>query len=190
MKWKIAAFAAVAVALISLALTFYFSGWRSLRRFDAAAVIIEIKPLNQLTTVRYSIQRVVGIKEEKQPFGEESLLLMVQGEVLAGVDLADMTPADIKYLDGRTVAICLPAPKIFQCFIDEKNTKVWDRSITWWTPWVPFNPDLEHKARLTALDEIRKAAASMGILDQAKNNAQTAIKGLLSPLGLQSRFEP
>ena len=189
MKWKLAAFAAFAVAIISMALAFYRSGFSTLRRFDAAAVITEIKPLSQLTSVRYSIQRVVGMREEKQPFGEESLLLMVQGEVLAGVDLTGITPGTIKYLDRHTVAIHLPEPKIFQSFLDEKNTKVWDRHITWWTPWIPFNPDLEHKARLAALDDIRQAALSMGILDQARNNAQTAIKGLLSPLGLQSKFE-
>ena len=61
----------------------------------------------------------------------------------------------------------LPPAKLFHVFLDEKQTKVWDRHITWWTPWVPFDPDLEHKARLTAQEDVRAAALKMGILDEA-----------------------
>ena len=70
--------------------------------------------------------------------------------------------------------------------IDDKQTKVWDRSITWWTPWVPFNPDLERQARLAAKDEIEKAALEMGILDQARRNAEVSIRSLLETFGVKA----
>jgi hypothetical protein len=70
--------------------------------------------------------------------------------------------------------------------IDDKETKVWDRQITWWTPWVPFNPDLERQARLVARDTIQQAALDMGILDQARRNAEAAIRSLLDTLGVKS----
>ncbi len=53
---------------------------------------------------------------------------------------------------------------------------------------MPYNPDLEHKARLSAVEEIRKAALEEGILDQSRKNAETAIGGLLSALGLHATF--
>jgi hypothetical protein len=79
----------------------------------------------------------------------------------------------------------LPPPKIVHIVIDDKATKVWDRQITWWTPWVPFNPDLERQARLTAREAIEQGAIEMGILEQARRNADTGIRGLLETVGLK-----
>jgi hypothetical protein len=81
--------------------------------------------------------------------------------------------------------LTLPPPRIVHIVIDDKETRVWDRRVTWWTPWVPFNPDLERRARLAAKDEIEKAAIEMGILDQAQRNAEGAIKGLLERFGVK-----
>jgi hypothetical protein len=185
-RWKVAALCSLAIAAFCVIGSYSF--FRS-RRFDTATIVTQIKPLNQLTTVRYSIQRVIGIKEAKQPFGEESLLLMVQGEVLAGVNLADFNEDDVRFLNDHTVALHLPAPTIIQTFIDEKNTKVWDRQITWWTPWVGYSPDLEHKARLSALDEIREAALSQGILSEAQKSAQTSVRAFLGAMRIDVKFE-
>ncbi|MGC2660432.1 MAG: DUF4230 domain-containing protein [Bryobacteraceae bacterium] len=192
MKWK-----AIAVVSLSLLLFFLFiavvyfgvvgAGF-GLRRFDSAAVVTQIQQLKQLVTVRYSIQRVVGLTEQKQPFGEESLLLMVQGEALAGVDLSVIKAGDATY-QGHVVTIYLPPARVFNVFIDEKQTKVWDHHITWWTPWVPYDPDLEHRARLSALDDIRSAALKMGILDTAQQNAQSAIRDFLRALHVEARFK-
>lgn len=146
--------------------------------------------LNQLVTVRFSIQRVVGIREQKVPVGEESILLMVQGEVLAGVDLDRVRDRDISYTGTRSVVIALPPARLFNSFLDESQTKIWDRHITWWTPWVPYNPDLEHKARLQAIADVRDAALKMGILERADKNAQLSLRELFSALNLQMNFKP
>jgi hypothetical protein len=191
MKWKITAVvscSALLVVLTSLFLSIWVRSSFGLRRLDATAVVTQVKQLKELVTVKYSIQRVEGLREPKIPLGEESILLMVQGEVLAGVDLDRLTPRDVEY-SAQTATITLPAARILYSFLDEKQTKLWDRQITWWTPWVPYNPDLEHKARLQALDDVRKAALSMGILDQSQKNAQLAIRDVLAAFGLQVRFK-
>ena len=153
-------------------------------------MVLRIQQLKQLVTVRYSIQRVVGLTEPKEPFGSESILLMVGGEALAGVDLANLTRDDV-ILSGSNhkALIALPPARLFDVYLDEKQMVVWDRHVTWWTPWVPFSPDLEHKARLQALNEIRAAALHTGILDQAQRNAETAIRDFLAALGIQAQFE-
>ena len=151
---------------------------------DSAAVIKEIRPLNELVTVKYGIEKVVGMKEDKSPVGSESILLLVQGKVLAGVDLAELKPDDV-IVNRGVVNIRLGQPHIQEAFIDEKNTKVWDRSITWWTPWVSPDVDLEHKARLQAIEDIKKAALDMGILGEAKRNAEMDIRGVLRAFGIE-----
>ena len=46
-------------------------------------MVREIQQLNELVSVKYTIQKVVGLKEKKAPFGSEKLLLIVQAEVLS-----------------------------------------------------------------------------------------------------------
>lgn len=191
-RWKIAAFVAIGAFLILLIAVFVSAYLRQvfgIRSLDSQAVVTQVRQLNQLVTVKYSIQRVVGLREPKVPFGEESILIMVQGEALAGVDLSTVTSHDVTYTGRRQVTLTLPRAKLFNAFIDEKQTKVWDRQITWWTPWVPFDPDLEHKARLQALDDLRNAALSMGIVDQAQKNAETAIRDFLAAFDLKANFK-
>src|ERR1700683_22843 len=106
-----------------------------LRPIDAPAVVIQIRELKELVTVRYVVQKVVALTEPHQPLGEESILLMVQGHAQAGVDLAEITQYDVQ-VSGKKIKIRLPHAQILDVSIDEQNTKVWDRRITWWTPWV------------------------------------------------------
>jgi hypothetical protein len=96
---------------------------------------------------------------------------------------------DISYTGTQSVVIALPPARLFNSFLDESQTKIWDRHITWWTPWVPYNPDLEHKARLQAISDVRDAALKMGILERAQKNAEVSIRELFSALNLQVNFK-
>jgi len=156
---------------------------------SAPVLLQEIERLNQLVTVKYTVSRVVSLTEPKMPFGEESILLMVEGQALAGVDLTCLTVTDLHYSHSRSVTVHLPRAKLLNVFLNEKRTKVWDRHITWWTPWVPYDPDLEHRARLSALDEVRAAALDMGILTEAQRNAEQAIANFLHASGLEASFK-
>jgi hypothetical protein len=187
-RWKFAALVLSLALIAALFLDLRSCRTGPFRQFDSAAVITQVRQLKQLVTVRYSIQRVVGITEPKQPIGEESILLMVQGEADAGVDLAHLSRDDISYVNEHSVEVSLPPAKLFNTYLDEKQTKVWDRHVTWWTPWVPYDPDLEHKARLQGLTDVRNAALEMGILDQAQKNAESAIRDLLSTFGVEVKF--
>lgn len=154
------------------------------RDLDSAAVVREVRELNELVTVRYVVQKVVGLTEDHSPLGSESILLMVQGKVLAGVDLGSVNQYNISALHGSQAEIRLPAPHVIDAFIDEANTKVWDRKITWWTPWIAPDRDLDHKARLLAIEEIRKSAVDSGILNDARANAQSSIRKFLANFGV------
>jgi hypothetical protein len=192
MKWKIAAIAsscAFIALIVGIFAYGYFTETYGLRKLDTNTIVTQVQRLSQLITVKYRIQRVVGLREPKVPFGEESILLMVEGEALAGVDLTTMRSRDVHYTSAHEVTITIPAAKLFNVFLDEKQSKVWDRQITWWTPWVPYDPELEHKARLQALDNVRKAALNMGILNQAQKNAEVSIRDLLGVLGLKATLK-
>jgi hypothetical protein len=183
MKTKVLLAISALLFLASLALL-----WRSAPRLgvtaDPPAMLREIQRLNELVTVKYSIQKVVGLEEQKQPVGSEKILLIVQAKVLAGVELSRLSEKDVVSPKAGEVLIRLPAPKVLHVVVDEKATKVWDRQVTWWTPWVPFNQDLERQARLLAVSSVESAAVEMGILGDAELNAQTAIRRLLRAVGI------
>jgi len=171
-------------AVLVLVLTGTLMFWKTRPgRLEPPAVLAQIKRLNQLATVRYSIQRIVGIKEEKQPLGSESILLIVQARVDAGINLDLMRPQDVTVGKDGSVTVQLPPPTILDVSIDEKNTKVWDRQKTWWTPWVPYSLDLEQRARIAGLEGARQAALDMGILRNADQNARDSVRVLLELAG-------
>ncbi len=187
-----AIWAAAGLAGGILLTTLVFLAWRGItggysvrvQTLDAPMVVHEIQALNELVSVKYTVQKVVGLEEKKTPVGSEKLLLIVQAEVLGGVDLSKIRDRDVKILPD-TVKLALPPATIVHIVIDDTQTKVWDRQITWWTPWVPYNKDLERQARVVARDAIEHGAVEMGILDQARRNAEVAIRGLLQTLGIK-----
>jgi hypothetical protein len=170
--------------LIALVVYVFWHGPR--RDLDSVAVVKQVQRLNELVTVRYGIEKVVGLKEDKWPVGSESILLLVEGRVLAGVDLSQLKAGDVRFIGRDDVHVRLPPAHIEDAYLDEKYTKVWDRSITWWTPWVTADIDLEHKARMRALEEIKASALEMNILGDARRNAEMDIRSLLEAFGMKN----
>ena len=152
---------------------------------DLPSILLQVRQMNQLTTVRYTVQKVIGITEQKQLVGSEAILLIVQARVEAGVDLAGLRQEDVTVRVDGTVVVRLPVAKVLNVTVDEAETKVWDRTKTWWTPWVPYGMDLEQRARRAGVEAIEKAALEMGILGQAERNAETSIRGLLVMAGVK-----
>src|SRR4030081_2113170 len=75
------------------------------RTLDASGIVHEIQRLNELVSVKYTIQKVVGLEEKKVPLGSEKLLLFVQAEVLAGIDLSSLAAGDVKRLPDKRMQI-------------------------------------------------------------------------------------
>jgi len=190
--WKKIKFGIVSAVILVLsaacAYLYYFGGRAAVARrvVDPPAVVREIQRLSELVTVKYNIQKVIGLEEQKVPFGSEKILLMVQATVLGGVDLSAVNTQCCVVAADSSVTITLPPPKVLQVFVNEKDTKVWDRSKTWWTPWVPFSPELDQKARLAALEAAQAAALDMGILSNAQENAEKTVRGFLQTVGVDS----
>ena len=154
------------------------------RTVDPPALVQQIQQLKELATVRYTIQKVIGLEEEKIPFGSEALLMVVQATVQGGIDLTELKPQDLQVAADRSVTIRLPAARILEVSVNDKQTKVWQRTKTWWTPWVDFNPEMEQQARLAAREYVQTAALQMGILTNAQRNAETTIREFLVGVGI------
>lgn len=153
---------------------------------DRPDVLAQVQKLSQLTTVRYTVQRIVTLTEEKHPVGSESIVLIVQARVEAGVDLSSLQAKDVNILKDGSVRMTLPRARILNVAIDEKETRVWDRQKSWWAPWTSYSLDLEKRSRLAGLESAKDSAIQMGILGASQTNAETSVRALLQLAGVKA----
>ena len=148
-------------------------------------VVNQIQRLNRLETVSYSIDTVVEGKHTNAVlpdllFGDR-LLLVVHGQVIAGVDLSQLKPEAVT-VDGKSVTVELPPSQVFTTRIDSGKTKVFARSTGL---LVQADPNLESDTRTSAENQILQAATNDGILDTARANARGSMESLLHGLGFE-----
>ena len=177
--------AAVLVLALAAAFLLFRRGGQK-PELDARSVVTQVRQLNQLATVRYTVQKVVGLREQKDPVGSESILLVMQARVEGGIDLSGIKEEDVFRRPDGALVVRLPPARVLNVAVDENETKVWDRTKTWWTPWVPYSRDLEQRARVAGLESVKQSALDMGILKHAERNAESSIRGLLGLAGIQN----
>jgi hypothetical protein len=155
--------------------------------FDTSvpAVVQRIQRLNRLETVVYSIDTVVEGSKSSTVLPDllagDRLLLVVHGQSIAGIDLAQLKPEDVR-IDGQSIHVTLPASQIFITTLDNQHTRVYARSTGL---LVPADQNLESDTRAKAQQQLQQAALADGILDTARKNARATITTLLYSLGFQ-----
>jgi hypothetical protein len=112
----------------------------------------------------------------------DRLLMLVHGQVVAGVDFSRLRGDDIR-VDGKSVRVHLPAPQVLLTRLDNTRTRVYSRDTGL---LVPADPNLETQVRQEAERELLAEAVQDGILTTARQNAQGTLTGLLLGLGFQS----
>ena len=159
--------------------------------FDTSvpAVVQKIQRLNRLETVVYSIDTVVeGSKSSvvlPDLLAGDRILLVVHGQSIAGIDLAQLKPEDVRITDkdgGQSIRVTLPPSQLFLTSIDNQHTRVYVRSTGL---LVPADPNLETDTRAKAEQQLQAAALGDGILDTASKNARATITTLLYGLGFR-----
>ena len=148
-------------------------------------VVDRIQRLQRLETVVYTMDKIVsGAKENPllpNFLAGDRLLMLVHGEVVAGIDFSNLKPGDVA-VDGKQVRLRLPPPQIFSTRIDSGRTRVYSRQTGL---LVPTDPDLETQVRQEAERQLQEAAMADGILRNAQQNAASTIRSLLQGLGFE-----
>src|SRR5580692_10920650 len=105
--------------------------------FDTSvpAVVQKIQRLNRLETVVYSIDTVVEGSKSSAVLPDllagDRILLVVHGQSIAGIDLAQLKPEDVHIINkdgGQSIHVTLPPSKLFLTSIDNQHTRVYVRS--------------------------------------------------------------
>jgi len=172
----------IAAALAAVALWFVRG---SGLRIDTSrpSVLRHIQQLQRLETVVYGMDKIVSGGQESKYLPSllagDKILLIVYGEVTAGVDLARVETAQVE-IEGRTIQLTIPPAEIFSTRIDNDRTKVYTRETGLFTS---PDPNLESEVRRAAERQVRQAALDGGILPTATSNARVTLTTFLKGLG-------
>ena len=151
-----------------------------------AAVVNKIQQLQRLETVVYTMDKIVSGEKENAILpaflAGDRLLMLVHGEVVAGVDFANLKSGDV-IVDGKRVRLHLPDAQLFSTRLDNGRTRVYSRQTGL---LVPVDPNLETEVRQEGERQMQQAALADGILKTAQQNARMTLTSLLQGLGFVS----
>src|ERR1700722_2196157 len=158
---------------------------RTLFNVNQPTVVHQIQQLQRLETVNYTMDKIISGEHANAYLPKflagDRLLLVVHGEVVAGINLANLQSSDV-IIQGQKVSIHLPAAEVLSTRIDNAKTKVYSRDTGLFSS---PDPNLESEVREEAERELQQAAVQDGILKIASDNARSTISGMLKGLGFR-----
>jgi hypothetical protein len=140
----------------------------------------------RLLTVTADYQKNLVAEERSDIFWGllgEQLIFEAHGTVAAGIDLAQLTEADIIVVNPNTVWVRLPPATIFDDLpiLDTQNSRILDRDTGL---FARANPNLETQVRQQAeLEILLVAQEDTALLERANANAQREIAQIISSMG-------
>jgi Protein of unknown function (DUF4230) len=150
---------------------------------DQPTVVRQIQQLQKLETVSYTMDKIIGGARDNPYLPKflagDRILLVVHGEVVAGVNLATIKATDVS-VQGHNISLRLPPAEVFSTRIDNAKSRVYSRDTGLFSS---PDPNLESEVREEAERQLQQSAVVDGILKSADQNARNTVTGMLTGLG-------
>lgn len=164
----------------------HFNGGGARRAYDTPVLLAQVQTLSELVTVKYVVEKVEIWDDPPSGWrqfvaGDNRILLLARGVVKAGVDFHQLKPEDLK-VQGKTLWINLPAARVTDAYLDDKETKVIERTTGFLRS---FDKDLEQNVRRTAVDDMRTSALRGGIVKDANERARAQLASFFHQMGFE-----
>ncbi|WP_453990731.1 DUF4230 domain-containing protein [Bacillus nitroreducens] len=183
------------ILIIAIILTITFGSYRifsgSTFKQESTTFVEQIQELATLATSKAHVKVIIE-QEDNKLFGKEiqvnlpgtkrQILLVVPATVIAGVDLKEISPKDIRFNEQKKeLEIVLPSATIIQdpaIQMDKVSTFSDEGLFRSEVDWAEgFNLAKE------AQELIKKEAVEVGVLQTAEKNAEIALKEFFTNLG-------
>jgi hypothetical protein len=136
-------------------------------------VLEEITAIGKLELVRYNFKDVVEHQEVKQWLPDPKAVLIVSGEAIGCIDLAQVQATDV--VEGTdTVIVYLPKAELCVYKINHEQSRVYDVQYA-----LMDEARLINDAFSAAEKRVKQSALEMGILEQTQANAEKILRPLL-----------
>src|SRR6266436_9365208 len=93
-------------------------------------VVDRIQKLQRLETVVFTMEKIVTGEKESvilpNFLAGDRLLLLVHGEVIAGIDFQTLKPSDVR-VSGKKILVRLPQAQVLVTKLDSAKTRVYSR---------------------------------------------------------------
>ena len=159
------------------------------REVYQSSVLTRVEQMGNLELVKYNFQEVTEIKKvaESMDFKffkwkaqtDSKAVLISSGSAVGCIDLTSLSSADIN-TEGDTLYVKLPAPEMCFFKVDLEKSRIYDLQID----YLPKEERADFMEQLydEAEKNIRATALNMGILEQARENAQTLLQPLFEEI--------
>lgn len=156
------------------------------KQLDLATVVTQVRELNRLETASMRVLHVGTLTQQYKlvpnSLAGDEITFLATGDVIAGIDLAQLRRDDVWRSPDGTVNVRLPASQILVSRVDNKESRVLTRKTGMLRRG---DVDLESRARQHAETNIRAEALKKGILTIADQNGEKKIADLLHALGAE-----
>lgn len=153
---------------------------------DLSTLVTQVRELNRLETASMRVMHVGQITQSYKmvpnALAGDAITFLATGDVIAGIDLAQLQPKDVWRSPDGTVNLRLPPPQILVTRVDNKESRVISRKTG---VLRRADIDLETRARQHAESNIRNEALKKGILPLASQNAEKKMADFLRILGAE-----
>lgn len=172
----------IAIILILTLGAYIISNLKSKEKISISSETVEssLKEAKELTTLKYNYKNVASYENSQEfhgitlPFTTKKFLYTYQGEINAGVDL-DKAKVDVNEA-SKIISVTLPQASILSHDIDENSVMVYDEKNSIFNPlkledYSDFRKEEEAKVEKEAIDK--------GLLEEAKEKSEKAVKEIL-----------
>jgi hypothetical protein len=156
------------------------------KTIDVAALVTQVRELNRLETATMHVVHIGRISQTynlmPNSLAGDEITFLAEGDVIAGIDLARLTPQDVWKSPDGTINLRLPPAEVLVARVDNQKSKVLTRD----TGMLRRRDiDLETRARQHAEENIRSEAVNKGILAMAAQTGEKKLAGFLNTLGFE-----
>ncbi len=193
--------------LVFILLSVTFAAWvvirsipRAIRSFavekketteDLNVLVTQIRKLSRLETASMRVMHVATVNQSYGMIPDrvagDKLTFMAVGDVIAGIDLSQVTRENVQVGRDGVLTLQLPASSILITRVDNQQSRVLHRETGLLRK---ADIDMESRVRAHAENAIRDEALRKGILVMASDNAEEKLADFLNAVGFEKvRFE-
>ncbi|MDQ3284037.1 MAG: DUF4230 domain-containing protein [Acidobacteriota bacterium] len=156
------------------------------KTIDITTLVTQVRELNRLETASMRVMHVATIKQEYKmipnALAGDELTFLATGDVIAGLDLAQLKPGDVWRSPDGTINLRMPRAQVLVTRVDNQESRVLTRKTG---VLRRADIDLETRARQHAEENIRAEALKRGVLKMAAQNGEKKLADFLHSAGVE-----
>lgn len=156
------------------------------KTIDLSTLVTQVRELNRLETASMHVLHIGRVSQTYKmvpdALGGDEITFLATGDVIAGIDLAQLQKNDVWRSPDGTINLRLPPAQVLVTRVDNAQSRVISRKTG---VLRRADVDLETRARQHAEANIRAEALKKGVISMAQQNGEKKMAEFLHTLGFE-----